>query len=418
MGEGNTMLYVHMLGDLSFWYEGRPFSLKCSNTSKVMQLFLLLLRAGEKGIPRAQLLEALYGSAETQDAKNAFRILVFRLRKFLEETILPEDGYIGVEKGIYRFSRRMQVEIDADVFEQKAKEAFQIEDEKERVQAIKQACAIYSGAFLPFLSEEEWAADESIRYRELYFQCIREGCRLMKESGCHEDRLNLCSRAIDLYPCEEWQMIKMDSLLSMNRYREALDVYEDTATLFFEEADMARSKQMLNRFRAMSSQIHASAGELAEIKNSIKEEEFTPGAYYCSYPSFIDSYRMISRTVERSGRSIFLMLCTITNSRGNPIERDDILCRQTENLNQAIRGSLRRGDLFTRYSSNQFLVLLMEISQEDCEITYKRICARFKELCPGQKIQLRYYVSSIAGVKATTGKLSFGKGSNRWKNRN
>lgn len=417
MGEGNTMLYVHMLGDLSFWYEGRPFSLKCSNTSKVMQLFLLLLRAGEEGIPRAQLLEALYGNAETQDAKNAFRILVFRLRKFLEESILPEDEYICVEKGIYRFSCRMQVEIDADVFEQRAKEAFQVEDEKERVQAIKQACAIYAGAFLPFLSGEEWAADESIRYRELYFQCIREGCRLMKESGFYEDRLDLCSMAMDLYPCEEWQTIKMDSLLLLNRYREALDVYEDTMTIF-EDAGSARSTQMLNHFRAMSSQVHASAGELAEIKNSMREEAFTPGAYYCSYPSFIDSYRMISRTVERSGCSIFLMLCTITNSRGNPIERDDILCRQTENLNQAIRGSLRRGDLFTRYSSNQFLVLLMEINQEDCEITYKRICAKFRELCPGQKIQIRYYVSSIAGVKASTGKLSFGKASNRWKTRN
>ncbi len=71
--------------------------------------------------------------------------------------------------------------------------------------------------------------------------------------------------------------------------------------------------------------------------------------------------------------------------------------------------------MYTRYSPNQFLVLLMEINQEDCEITYKRIYTRFKELCPGQKIQIRYYVSSIAGVKTSSGGLSFGKTTNRWK---
>ena len=130
-------------------------------------------------------------------------------------------------------------------------------------------------------------------------------------------------------------MIQMDCLLAMNRYREALNVYEDTTMLFFEQMDLSRSKKMLDHFRTMSSQLHDSMGALAEIKSSMSEKEFIPGAYYCSYPSFIDSYRMISRTLERSGSSIFLMLCTITNNRGNPIEKDDILRRQTKNLSRA-----------------------------------------------------------------------------------
>ncbi len=121
MGKEKTTLYVHMLGDLSFWYGNKAFSLKCSNTSKVMQLLLLLLTAEKEGMPRVQLLETLYGDAETQDAKNAFRILVFRLRKFLEETILPDREYIHIEKGIYRFSSDVKVEIDAKVFAQRAK---------------------------------------------------------------------------------------------------------------------------------------------------------------------------------------------------------------------------------------------------------------------------------------------------------
>lgn len=63
-----------------------------------MQLFLLLLEAGKEGISRVQLLEALYGCDDTQDTKNAFRLLVFRLRKLLEESELPRDNYIKVKK--------------------------------------------------------------------------------------------------------------------------------------------------------------------------------------------------------------------------------------------------------------------------------------------------------------------------------
>ena len=126
-----------MLGDLSFWYGNKAFSLKCSNTSKVMQLLLLLLTAEKEGMPRVQLLETLYGDAETQDAKNAFRILVFPVKKVFGGNVLPDREYIHIEKGIYRFSSDVKVEIDAKVFAQRAKEAFRLEDKTKRANAIK-----------------------------------------------------------------------------------------------------------------------------------------------------------------------------------------------------------------------------------------------------------------------------------------
>ena len=99
----------------------------------------------------------------------------------------------------------------------------------------------------------------------------------------------------------------------------------------------------------------------------------------------------------------------------NPMEREDLLTEYAAGLNQAICKSLRRGDLFTRYSPNQFLVLLIGIKQEDCEITYNRINGKFREICPSQKVQLRYYVSSIAEIRKEKSGLSFGASGNRWK---
>lgn len=94
MEKKGPVFTANMLGGLSFYYGEELFTIKCNNTSKVMQLFLMLLEAGEEGMPRVQLLESLYGRDDTQDTKNAFRILVFRLRRLLEDTIIPPDDYV------------------------------------------------------------------------------------------------------------------------------------------------------------------------------------------------------------------------------------------------------------------------------------------------------------------------------------
>ena len=39
-----------------------------------------------------------------------------------------------------------------------------------------------------------------------------------------------------------------------------------------------------------------------------RQEQKNTGAYYCLYPSFLDSCQLLARVAERSGRSIFLML--------------------------------------------------------------------------------------------------------------
>lgn len=415
MEENKSVFSVNMLGGLSFFYGNEAFSIKCNNTSKVMQLFLMLLEAGKDGIPKVQLLEALYGRDDTQDTKNAFRILVFRLRRLLEDTILPKDDYIKMGKGIYRFGGSLEIRLDTKIFEAGAKAALELEDEEERLEALKKVCSSYTGEFLPLMAEEEWVAAESLCYKNIYFDALRECCRLLQERRQYEDLLEICRRATTIYPFEEWQLVQIDCLLAMNRYKDALKVYENATSMFFEELGLSPSEKMLARFRAMSGQIHYAMGTLTDIKDSLREKEFTSGAYYCSYPSFIDSYRIITRMIERSGQSVFLMLCTLTDSKGNPLEKESLLAEQSANLSQAICHSLRRGDLYTRYSPNQFLVLLIGIKQEDCEITYARINSRFREKYPSQKVQIRYYVSSIAEIKGEKTKLSFGVSKNSWK---
>ena len=120
--------------------------------------------------------------------------------------------------------------------------------------------------------------------------------------------------------------------------------------------------------------------------------------FYCTLPSFRDGYRLIRRIIERNGQSVFLMVCSLTDGKGRPLESREKLEVLSENLHLAIKGSLRRGDSFTKYSPSQFLILLVGTNQENCDLIFRRILDKFSSKHKSWKQNLEYYVSSVADV--------------------
>ena len=82
-----------------------------------------------------------------------------------------------------------------------------------------------------------------------------------------------------------------------------------------------------------------------EIQEGLNQGEKDDGAFFCSYLSFMEGYRYVQRVIERSGQSAYLLLCTMTDGKGIPLEKGERLGKVAEELEQAIRNSLRRGDM-------------------------------------------------------------------------
>ena len=98
--------------------------------------------------------------------------------------------------------------------------------------------------------------------------------------------------------------------------------------------------------------------------------------------------------VERSGLSVFVMLCTLDYKTHNISEEKER--EKSELLRQAIQSSIRKGDFYTRYNARQYIVMLIEISQENCPIVSKRIAKAFNKLSGDKKsTQVDFYVASI-----------------------
>lgn len=394
--ERKNCLKVRMLGDFVMTYQGKIVQVGKSQTTKVMQLLQLLLYAGPQGFTRQQLMERLYDAAGDGDRTNNLRVTIFHLRKLLEKTDLPKEQYIRTENGRYRFVCSFPMEVDVVRFEQLFKQAEQEGDPGGRLKLLKEACYCYKGYFLPALAGEEWVIVAGAHFQNLYFSALEEVCQQMKQKGEYIELLELCSQAAALYPFDEWQIYQIECLLGLGRFKEAMTLYEKTTEMYFDELDMPPSERMMECFRQMSSRTQSNTSDFHEIREMLRENPPLSGAYYCAYPSFIDIYHIIVRTMERSGQSVYLMLCTVLDGKN--------LKKISENLAEAIGETLRQGDTFTRYNMSQYLILLTGIRREDCHVVTSRIDRCFRKKINTRLIHVNYQVASVANIPEDYGK--------------
>lgn len=392
-------LKVKMLGGFSLYYHGREIALDRSTASKSMQLLqLLFINIESGGIAKKSLADALYGHEEVENKNGSLNNTIFRLKRQLKTAGLPEANYVIIKRGICRWENEsLPVEVDAISFEKAILEGQREMDRDARMECYLKACRMYTGEFLPNMIAEDWVAVRNVHYQDLYTDSLQELCGWLQERERFEEIYQLTSTAASIYPFSDWALWQIDSLVMMSRFREAMAIYEKVTKLFFDELGLPPSPEMLSRAHLMARRISQSSGVIQDIKQRIREREKIPGAYYCTYPSFVDLYHVISRMMERNGMSVYLMLCTLryTGDGISPEEREQEV---SEVLRVSIMEVLRRGDFYTRYNRLQFLVMLPEISQENCAKVSARIDRCFSRKVRRNDYQVNYYVASVAEI--------------------
>jgi len=406
---------VTMFGGFTMENGDELISFERNTMTKTNQLLQMLFCAGSNGITREQLITRLFGRDNVSNPSNSLRITVFRLRKLFAEAV-PGVDPITIENRIYYWNQNIDTEVDIYKFKrlvQLGDEAMAAGREELAMSNYLSACDLYKGEFLPQLAGEEWAIVESLYYKNEYFRILNELCRYLKEKGDTETLFKYVSVAASLYPYEEWQAEQMDCLIAANKINEAYKVYEETSKLFFTELGVAPSAAVMDRFKKMSGQMINSPGAIDEVEQGIQEDDDVSGAYFCSYPSFMESYRFIRRVIDRTGQSAYIMLCSIVDSHGNTMQNGEKLQNFSEELKAATKKSLRRGDLFTQYSPSQMLILLMEITREDCDVVMKRIKSNLSSQT--KRNEVKFEVSTVSSVDVEKGELHFNSEKLTWK---
>lgn len=392
------ILTVQMFGGFEVKYGEETISLERSKTTKATQLLQYFLFHRNQKVSRNRLLEILYEKDNIICPVNNLKVTLFRLRKLLISSGLPQDEYISFSEGLYYWKSKIPMKVDTDIFED-----FIIESRKpdisddQKINIYKSAIGLFKGEFLPMISTEDWVVVENIRYKRMYIECVVTLCGLLKARSRDNEIIEISEKAICIYKYDEvLRLIKLNSLLNMKKYKEAASEYNDTANLFFEDLGISPSKDMECFYQRMCSEVENESLSLFNIRENLMETVDTKGAYFCNYIAFIDTFRIITRIVDRFGQSAYLMLCTFEDTMGDRKDNFNKRIKQAaEGLHYAIRGSIRRGDIYTRYNRSQFLVLLIGINQEDSLIVSERINKKFSKEFNVKGIRLDYHVISV-----------------------
>lgn len=132
-----------------------------------------------------------------------------------------------------------------------------------------------------------------------------------------------------------------------------------------------------------------SKNDLETVLNLVRRNDGNQGALQIEYAEFAHIYDFMSRFSKRNKQQTQILLFTLFSSDGGDIklERMEVAMQCME---QAICKSLRGVDVGTRYSSSQFLVVLMGTEKENVRVVTDRIIQNYFKLYGGKDITLTF----------------------------
>lgn len=248
---------------------------------------------------------------------------------------------------------------------------------------------IYKGELLPANLSDMWFYHKSEYFKEAYIDTVLELEKEYIRTKDYKNRFMIYSKAAAIYPFDNWQIRQIRCNLEIYRYEEALEIYNNTMELYskemgtpptaemqecFEKLELAdeNHRRNMNSINGWKSMDRAFMNKKGDIRKAIFEEEKIRGAYYCTYPSFVDYCRLVVRAKERNRFAAVLMFLTLSWTEKKGQKNMDIQ-EQMQLLKSVIGTSLRTGDAYTRYGNRHFILMLVKMEIDSCSAIFRRI---------------------------------------------
>ncbi len=383
-------LYIKTLGEFSISYQDKTLTNHDTRSKKIWTLLAYIIVFHTKEISQSTLIDLLWSEENSSiDPENALKTSLHRIRTILGQLEHPAKKLIIHKRNTFRFNPDIELEIDGELFESYCSLAGKEEtEEDQRILYYRKAVELYRGDFIPKYSDDDWAVPITIYYHTMYIRMIQEYLLLLLHRKNYEDMVSICctATAIDSYD-ELIQYYFILSLYYSGKQQAAIAQYNTCINTYYNDFGIKPSDQMLDLYKEIIKQENSSQVDLSVIQEDLIEEDNKKRAYYCDYSIFQHLYQIQSRSMERNGLSFFLCLFTLDSVDTN--NKKDISLAM-ERLKDIIGNSLRSGDTYSRYSVNQYIVLLPSACYENSVIVGERILKNFANSRPKLSVKISY----------------------------
>lgn len=382
---------VEMLGSFSVWVNGELVVDNAPKLTKPWQLFCYLVLHRDKFITNRKLISMLWADDMLTDPANVLKNAVYSLRKELCGGESLTDSPIIYSTGGYRFDPAVELDLDVDRFSARcacARECTGDTDEKLRL--CHEAVAGYAGDFLPQLDQDLWVVPLALDYKRQYIDVVHDLSELLWRAGNHKELLEVTSAAIKVETLDEKSLVYMFRAMDeLKMYRVIVTTYSRMAQQYEDALGGDIPSEAQRIYNAASERINKTEQDIIVIKTELVGSEQTSrpqrGAYYCSYSNMRHMYTLLKRAAERNSQVLVLALFTLTTARGVNATQYDLVRAMAE-FKVVAMNNLRKADAISRYSRNQYVMLLTVTSLDDGRLVRDRIRESFANAAASRKM--------------------------------
>lgn len=389
-------LNIKMFGDFSLQMGEHIISDNDNRTKKIWTLLAYLICHRKRILSQKELIKLLWGDdPSSSNPENALRITFHRLRSQLDN-LWPTAGrdLILYKENGYSWNQQIPLHLDTDVFDQLY--CAQTADDAARLQTCLSAIALYHGDFLEKQSSESWVIPISTHFHNMYIDICQQAIELLSAQKQHQEAIQICKNAISAEPYHEpLHQALMKEYAAINDPKSAAAVYEELSKRLFDDFGIRPNEDTRQAYRDAVHSLRDLTIPLDTVLEHIQEPLFVAGAMQCDYDYFKVLCYAESRSMERSGNATHILLISVTDCFGKPLPKQSI-GRIMNQFGEQIRLNLRRGDVFSRCSLSQYIIMLPQANYENSCIVCRRLIAAFTHRHPHVNAKFNYIVQALS----------------------
>lgn len=362
--------------------------------AKLLAYLLKNYRTKQSG---QEIQDIMFSDNSSSNPGNALKALVYRLRVILKKYFGDID-IIASGNSTYYLNPEIEVSLDIDVFDRLISQGGCQEDDDSKVKYYKQAVDLYQGAFLPMLSEEQWVIITGTYLESSYMNTVVYLLERYLSSKNYDLVEQLSKQALHFDSLNEnlhYYLIK--SLINQNKISLAKQHYLSTEKFLYDELGTNPSEALQSLYEEIISGQRSKEATMNDLQNNLIESSIQ-GAFLCSFETFKKIYQLEVRKAIRRGFSEYIVLLTIEpkeHIKSNTELMDAVIESTSRLLDNTISTTLRVGDTYTKYSNQQFLLLLPDCTDANARKVVERITNNFYKRDKYQRVVINSKIDEI-----------------------
>lgn len=386
---------LQLFGKLCLQSDTGILSEEMISSNQLLRLLAYMLIYRDKVLTHQNLIEVFWDN-DSKNPKGALKNLVYRLRKALK--VLGDEEFICTLAEAYQWNPEIEVETDYEQWQKLLTELRSTIDENKKEEICMKIVDGYNGNVTSRVASESWILSKVMGYQSQYLDAVKTLCGLLERQKRYPEIENYCNDAMKVDSLDEdIHCMYLRSLYGQNKYDSAMLHYENVNKMFYESMGNYYPEKLREEFQKLLAENSDRVSDVKDVQKELSAQGECKGAFVCDYQVFRQIYRMEARRLKRLGMAEYVMFLTLRRKnqtyQGNTV--DSVVEQGMSQLEQLLRNSLRIGDVVTRYSVTQYIVMLPVCSFESGIKVGERIEKQFMKDCKKLKLELKVELQEL-----------------------